>query len=190
MQWYWVDLAIIGIIVLSVITGLVRGFIKELVALGTWVVAIWVAYRYSQTIDPWLQQYISDKSVRSIAAFALFLIGTVIAGGIVNALLSFILKRTGLSGTDRFLGMGFGFVRGVFFVALIMTAVNLTSLPHEEYAKNSRLYAQFDPVVNWLTGLMPRVISQAKLLDDKKNSIDLSSREENAAPSSLVLLSP
>lgn len=165
MQWYWVDLLIVGIIALSVLTGLIRGFVKELVAICIWVVAIWVAYHYSDSLDPWLQNWIQDKTARVAASFILILLATLVAGGLVNALLSALLKRTGLSGTDRLLGMGFGFVRGAFIVALIMVAVKMTSLPYEEYAKESRLYASFNPLVDWLAGKMPDFIAKAKTLE-------------------------
>ncbi|CEK10871.1 CvpA family protein [Legionella hackeliae] len=165
MQWYWVDLLIIAVIGLSVLTGLIRGFVKELIALAVWVLAIWMAFNYSQELDPWLQKYIQDKTARTVTAFIAILIATLIVGGIVNALLSFILKRSGLSGTDRILGMGFGFVRGVFIVALIMLVIRMTSLPYQEYAGNSMLYAKFEPVVNWLYDLMPQVVKQMKVFD-------------------------
>ncbi|KTC78281.1 CvpA family protein [Legionella brunensis] len=165
MQWYWVDLLIIAVIALSVITGLIRGFVKELIALSVWVLAIWLAFSYSQTLDPWLQKYIQDKTARTVTAFILILVATLIAGGIVNALLSFILKRSGLSGTDRILGMGFGFVRGVFIVALIMVVIKMTSLPYQEYSSNSKLYAKFDPAVDWLYNMMPEFIKQVKIFD-------------------------
>ncbi|HHF7343968.1 CvpA family protein [Legionella feeleii] len=165
MPWDWVDLVIIGIIALSVVTGLIRGFVKELIAMGVWILAIWLAFNYSQNLDPWLQKFIQDKTARKITAFIMILFGTLIAGGIVNALLGFILKSTGLSGTDRILGMGFGFVRGVFIVALVMVVIKMTSLPYAEYAGNSKLYAKFDPVVNWLSGLMPSLIDRVKGLE-------------------------
>ncbi|MBA2652621.1 MAG: CvpA family protein [Tatlockia sp.] len=167
-MWYWVDLAIIAIIGLSVITGLIRGFVKELIALAVWILAFWLAYNYSHSLDPWLQKYIQDNTARTITGFILILIGTLIAGGIVNAMLGFILKRSGLSGTDRILGMGFGFIRGLFIVALIMVVIQFTSLPHEEYSKESKLYAKFDPLVNWLSASMPDFINQVKLFDPDK----------------------
>ena len=164
-MWDWVDLVIIAIIALSVITGLIRGFVKELVAVCVWILAIWLALNYSQALDPWLQNYIQDKTARSVVGFIAILLGTLIAGGITNAILGFIMKRTGLSGTDRILGMGFGFVRGVFIVALIMLVIKMTSLPYQQYSSNSVLYAKFDPVVNWLYGMMPNFINQVKMLD-------------------------
>lgn len=179
MHWYWVDLAIVGVVALSVITGLIRGFVKELVALCVWILAIWIAYNYSASIDPWLQNYISDKTARTVSAFVLLLIATLIAGGLVNALLGFILKRSGLSGTDRLLGMGFGLVRGVFIVALLMAVVKMTSLPYQEYSNESKLYAKFDPVVDWVYGMMPDFIKRAKEITPQQNLVEFESKTES-----------
>lgn len=167
---HWVDLSILAIILLSVITGLARGFVKELLALCIWALAIWLAYNHSQSLDPLLQKYLQDPMVRAIAGFVLVLISTLVLGGIINAILGFIMKRSGLSGTDRILGMGFGFIRGVFLVAVIMVVIKMTSLPHELYAKESRLYAQFDPLVAWIHDLMPDLIKKVQVLDQEFES--------------------
>ena len=110
--------------------------------------------------------------MRTPAAFILILFATLFVGGVVNATLSFILKRAGLSGTDRTLGMGFGFVRGVFIVALLMVGVKMTSLPYQEYAHESKLYARFDPVVDVIYGHLPEFIKQVKTVDNNENVID------------------
>lgn len=172
MQLQWVDIAIISVIGLSVLTGLFRGFVKELVALCVWVLAIWLGINYSQSLDPWLQSYIQEQSARTAIAFIIIMFGTLFVGGVINAILSFILKRAGLSGTDRTLGMGFGFVRGVFIVALLMVAVKMTSLPYQQYSNDSKLYARFDPVVSLLYAHLPEFIKQVKAVDQTENIID------------------
>jgi membrane protein required for colicin V production len=144
MQLIWVDLAILSLIALSVLTGLFRGFVKELISLSVWVLAIWLAYHYGDKLHPFLMSYIHDKHLRTAVAFLILFFATLILGGIVNSLLNFIMRRTGLSGTDRALGMGFGLLRGVFIIALLMVAVRMTSLPYQQYAKQSKLYAQFE----------------------------------------------
>ena len=167
--WYWVDGVIIGILALSVVTGLVRGFVKELVAMCIWVMAIWFAYHYYRVVAVWLTPYIHDNTAQSVAGFVLIMLGTVIVGSLVNALLSFILHSTGLTGTDRLLGMGFGLVRGVFIVALLILSVRMTSLiPAGEYTRQSYLYAKFDPIVNWLYGLTPDLIKQMRVIDNNE----------------------
>ncbi|KTD64124.1 CvpA family protein [Legionella spiritensis] len=178
MQWYWVDLAIAAIIALSVLTGLIRGFVKELIALCIWILALWLAYRCNDMLNPWLQPYIQDNTVRKGAGFVLILMATLLVGAIINAIFSFIMKRTGLSGTDRMLGMAFGFIRGVFIVSLIILVVQMTSMPHEEYSRNSRLYSSFNPVVHWLNGLVPEFIKQAQIIDKQNGIIDISDQND------------
>ena len=163
--WHWIDYVIIAVIGLSIVTGLFRGFVKELIALCVWVLAIWLAFTYSQTVAPWLQSYIQDQTARTAVAFVAILLITLIVGGLINALLSFILHRAGLSGTDRLLGMAFGFVRGVFIVALVMLVVKMTSVPDKDYRRQSYLYVKFDPLVNWLYGFTPEFIKKMKVLD-------------------------
>lgn len=171
MQWYWVDLVIVAIILLSVLTGLFRGFIKEVVALFIWVIAFWVAFHYANLLDPWFQNYVHDKTARTIVTFLVMLFATVIAGALVNGLLGFIVKRSGLSGTDRFLGMVFGLMRGIFIVALCMAVVKMTSLPDEQFRRESTLYAHFDPMVTWLDGLMPDMLNKLKSLNPQKELV-------------------
>jgi len=173
MSWHWVDYVILAIIGLSVLTGLFRGFVKELIALCVWILAIWLAYTYSQAVDPWLQPYIQDSTARRAVSFVGILIATIIVGGLFNALLSFILRRSGLSGTDRVLGVGFGFVRGVFIVALMMVVIKMTSLPHQQYSSQSKLYAQFDPMVSWLSTFTPDLIQHVKIFDKTEHVIDI-----------------
>ena len=177
MQWHWLDYAIIAVIGLSVITGLFRGFIKELIALCVWILAIWLALTYSSELDSWLLPYIQDKTARTAVAFVAILLATIIIGGLFNALLSFILRRSGLSGTDRLLGMGFGFVRGVFIVSLIMLVVKMSSVSHQEYTSKSTLYAKFDPLVNGLYGYMPELIKHVGAFDKKDDAVRMDTKD-------------
>lgn len=187
MPWYWLDIGIVIIVGLSMLTGLFRGFVKELIALCVWVLAIWLAFTYSQALDPWLQKYLQDKTARAAVAFVLILVCTLIAGGIVNAVIGLILRHSGLSGTDRILGMGFGFVRGVFIVGLLMVMVKLTSLPYEQYRRDSQLYAKFDPLVDWLYGFMPQIMDRVKVLDKNGQIIDIKPSQGTEASKPLPL---
>jgi len=171
MTWHWIDYAIVAIVGLSVITGLFRGFVKELIALCVWILALWLAFTYSPVLDPFLAKYLHDKTARTVVAFVAILLGTLIAGGLFNALLSFILSRSGLSGTDRLLGMGFGFVRGVFIVALLMLGAKITTSIGQEYTNQSFLYPKFDRLVNWLYTRTPDLIKQVNVLDKGNQTV-------------------
>ncbi len=115
----WADWGIVGVVVLSSLISLKRGFVKEALSLLIWVAAFVVATWFSPAFMPYLEPYISVPSLRQMAAFAILFICALILGGAVNYLLSSLVKATGLSGTDRMLGVLFGFARG-FLIVLVL----------------------------------------------------------------------
>lgn len=165
MSWHWVDIAILTVIALSVITGLFRGFVKESIALCVWLLAFWLALNYGSLLDPWVSPHVHDQTAKTIVEFIIILIATLLVGGLINALIGLLMRRSGLSGTDRVLGMGFGFARGVFIVAMIMLGLKVTGIPAEQYSESSTLYAKFDPLVACLTGYVPEFIKHVKELE-------------------------
>jgi membrane protein required for colicin V production len=174
MQFQWVDLIFIVIIGLSSITGLFRGFIKEFIALGIWILGIWAGYNYSQSLNPWLQPYIQDQSIRTIIAFVVILLGVLIGGGIFNALLGLFLRGSGLGAMDKVLGACFGFARGVFILSLVLSILSMTSLPYQSYLSGSSVYPQLLPVVNWVSGYIPKLVNQMKTAKNSPfNLIDI-----------------
>lgn len=165
MQGHWIDCIILLIVGLSILTGIFRGFVKEVMALCIWALAFWLAYSYADTLSPWLQTWIEDASVRKAITFIAILIVILLVGGILNATLGYVLKLSGLGGTDRTLGVVFGFVRGICIVGLLIIGVQLTSLPVEEYEKKSMLYPQFQPLVAFMRSYMPDFINKVKEVD-------------------------
>ncbi|MFZ4076577.1 MAG: CvpA family protein [Legionellaceae bacterium] len=161
----WIDYIMVGVVGLSVMTGLFRGFVKELIAICIWVLAIWLGMTYGELLTPWVKPYFDNKTACFAAGFILILLATLFAGAIVNGIFSFILHRSGLSGTDRLLGMGFGFVRGVFIVALALFVINMTSLSKEPALMRAHFYPYFKPVVTWMEGFMPTVLKKVGFFD-------------------------
>lgn len=171
MQLQWVDLIIIGIVGLSALTGLFRGVVKEVIALGIWVVAIWMGYNHSQAVVPYIQPYIQNPTACSIAAFLVILVGVLLAGAILNFILSLVLRRSGLSSIDKILGMCFGFARGVFIVSFVLAVLSMTSLPYQPYVQTSTLCMKLQPVVNWISQYIPTFINRLKSVDSVSGSI-------------------
>ncbi|MCH9689831.1 MAG: CvpA family protein [Gammaproteobacteria bacterium] len=164
MTLHWIDYVIILILTLSVLTGLIRGFVRELIALCVWVTAIWVGYTYAPKVSPLLISYSHDPTPRIAISFIGLLLATLLAGSLLSGILSFILNRSPLKGTDRLLGMGFGLVRGVFIIALLIGIINLTSLAKDTEFKDSHLYARFKPMSIWIFNLMPNALHQVRVL--------------------------
>lgn len=116
----WVDIAILSIIAVSFLFGLWRGLVKEVLSLLTWIAALLVARIYSETLAPSLTGILDGETTRYVAAFAILFIVTMMLGTLLNHFIGKLLTITGLKFTDRLLGGGFGIVRGVIIVMLIL----------------------------------------------------------------------
>lgn len=173
MQFQWVDIIFIIIIGLSSITGLLRGFVKEFIAIGVWILAVWAGYNYSGSVTPYIQPYIQNPSILSIVSFMVVVLGVLIAGGIANFVIGLFLKGSGLGAMDKVLGGIFGFGRGVFILSLIFAILSMTSLPYQQYVQGSRVYNQLTPVINWISGYLPGLLNQAKQMAANNKSFNL-----------------
>jgi len=151
----WIDYAIIGLISISLIVGLFRGLISEAFALVSWGVAFWVGLTFSTPFAALLENSITDPSARIAAAFIALFILTLVLGAIINKLLSVLIDKTGLTGTDRIAGMVFGIVRGMFLVVILVMLAGLTLLPESAWWKESQLIPVFQSLAVWLKAHMP-----------------------------------
>lgn len=160
MTLTWPDYVIIGIILVSTLISLVRGFVREALSLALWVIAFWVAQMFFRELSEHLTQWIKVPSLRMGAAFAILFIGVLILGGLVTFLLAQLIDATGLSGTDRFIGMLFGIARGVLLIAALILLAGLTPFPNDPWWRESVLIGQFQGVAEWLRSLLPDDIAQ------------------------------
>lgn len=150
-----VDLIIIAVLVLSVLVGLWRGLISEVLALLTWIAAFWVAWMYGPAVSTHFDRMIQTPMLRLVIGYGICFIVVLIIGALVRILLQRLVDSTGLGGTDRLLGMIFGFVRGLLLVALMVFLVGLTSFAHEPMWQQSTLLPQFKGISLWLEQQLP-----------------------------------
>ncbi|WP_339510386.1 CvpA family protein [Pseudomonas sp. RL_15y_Pfl2_60] len=154
MAFTWVDWAIIAVIGVSSLISLSRGFVKEALSLLTWIIAGAVAWMFGGALSHHLEGFIQTPSARVIAACALLFIATLMVGALVNYLLSELIRVTGLSGTDRFLGMVFGAARGGLLVVLLVGLVSLAPVQEDTWWQQSTLVPHFLLVADWSKNLI------------------------------------
>lgn len=151
----WIDYTILGIILISSIIGLFRGLIKEALSLTIWIVAIWIGLTFSRDFSSLLVGIISAPSGRIAVAFAILFLLTLIIGALISYLLGELVKKTGLTGSDRFAGMIFGVARGLVVTSIIIMLAGLTPLPEDPWWKESMLIPPFQQLAIWFKDHIP-----------------------------------
>lgn len=120
-----------------------------------WVVAIWIGLTYSREFSAYLETFITYPSARIAASFAVLFLLTLVVGSVISFLLGELVKKTGLSGSDRFAGMIFGVARGMVVVSILVVLGGLTPLPHDPWWKESKLIPPFQSLALWLRDNIP-----------------------------------
>ena len=151
----WTDYIIIGVLALSVFVGLWRGLISEVMALAIWIAAFWVAWTFGPMVAERFRHLIELPSARIIVGYGLCFVAMLVLGALLRFVVGKLIESTGLSGTDRLLGMLFGFVRGVLLVTLLVFLIGFTAFTRDPWWQRSVLLPRFQHVAAWLSQQVP-----------------------------------
>ena len=145
------DYLILVVLVFSMLLGMYRGFVRESIALLSWLCGLWLAWRYAPLLEPLLGGAVGHPPVSTWVARTLIVMATVILGWIISGLLGYLLRHSGLSlAVDRLLGMFFGAVRGGVVICAFVLLAQFSQLDQVKWWKKSTLLPYATECAGWI----------------------------------------
>lgn len=154
------DLIALAVVAISVGFSIWRGLVREVVSLLSWLVALWVAARFSVAFSEWLPAAMTNPSARYMTAFVALFLATVIVLELFGVLLARLLRAAGLGFVDRALGAVFGLARGALLAWILTLLGGLTSLPQQGWWQESMLAPPLQAAVLAARPLLPLEIAK------------------------------
>jgi len=135
------DYGVVAIVGASLLLGLWRGVVGEIIALAAWILAFFAARELGVEVGQNFFTGIADEAMRALAGCAAVFIGVLVLMSLGRLAASSLIKALGLGLSDRLLGLLFGFLRGLLIVLVLVTLGGMTALPKQ----NWWLQAQLSP---------------------------------------------
>jgi len=154
------DLAVIAIVGLSVLLSVIRGLVREVLALAAWVAAFFAANVLAGTVARWMPQALPTEELRLLAGFLCIFLGVLLAMSVLAILASKLVKNAGLGMEDRLLGVVFGLARGLLVVMILVLLAGLTSLPRQAVWRNAMLSDPLERFAGTIKAWLPSDLAQ------------------------------
>ena len=151
------DVVVIAVIVLSGLFALMRGLVKEVLSIVSWVGALFVALYGFGYVAPFVHKLIQPAWLAdAITGIGLF-VASLIALGLIASAVSGAVRKSSAGALDRSLGFLFGLVRGALIICVAWLAVSwaLTSSERPEWLKSARTLPLVERGANMLAGMVP-----------------------------------
>lgn len=154
------DYAVLTIIGFSVLLSVMRGLVREVLALAAWAVAFVVAWLFGSELAAIMPAEIPSEELRQLAGFAVLFFVVLLAMSLVAMAVSQMVKSAGLSVEDRLLGAVFGLVRGVAVVTILVLLAGATALPSQPFWREAALRPVLERVAIVVKSWLPPAVNQ------------------------------
>lgn len=150
-----IDIVLGGILLVSALLGLFRGFIGIVVGTLSWLLAGWATFRFGGDAALWLSTGQPPSTSQYVAGYALVFIGVLVAVAVLGMLIRAGVNAVSLGGMDRLLGFALGLVRGAFLACVAVVLMSFTPLAAEPAWRQSVLLPLLQPGVAWMQAQLP-----------------------------------
>lgn len=154
------DYAVLAIIGFSVLLSVMRGLVREVLALAAWAIAFMVAWIFGDRFASIMPAEIPSEELRQLAGFAVLFFVVLLAMSLVAMAVSQMVKSAGLGLEDRLLGTIFGLVRGIAVVTALVLLAGTTALPNQPFWREAALRPVLERVAIVVKSWLPLAVSQ------------------------------
>jgi membrane protein required for colicin V production len=144
------DYVILAVLAISMVVGIVRGLVRELLALLSWVVSVWLALHYAEIVSEWLAPYLQSPQIQYLVALTGIFIVSLLMLSMIAIIIVKLLTLVGIAGTDRSLGGLFGVVRGIAIALVLVFVIRLTPATGEAWFQSSMIVPYLEPIYEYL----------------------------------------
>jgi membrane protein required for colicin V production len=154
------DYAVFSIVGFSVLLSIIRGLVREVLALAAWAIAFVVAWLFGGELATLMPEEIPTMELRLLAGFATVFFLVLLAMSLLAIAVSQLVKSAGLSVEDRMFGALFGLARGLLVVMALVLAAGATSLPAEPVWREAALRPLLERAALGIRDWLPPAIGQ------------------------------
>lgn len=148
------DYVIIAAVLISAIVGIARGLLREGIALAAWIIALILAWHFSDLIEPHLGGLLSGTAAKPWVARLIIVLLVLMVGAVVGALTSQFVRLSIFTGMDRFGGFAFGALRGLLLLGIFVMLGQLLKLDRDHWWRESHLIPAGESIANGLRFLV------------------------------------
>jgi len=152
------DIAIVAVVAISILVGFLRGFVKEAISISALLIAIWASLNLGDDFGAVAGGWLSSPELQVWFGRVLIFVVIVTVGGLVSWAVARLVRLTVLSGTDRALGMLFGFCRGAVLVGVFALGGQFANMTDARWWRQSLLMPYAVVVADWLREMAPKGI--------------------------------
>ena len=150
------DLAIAVIVLVSMGFGFVRGFFKESISIASLLIAVWAALNFGANFGALFADSLGSEELQLWLGSLLVLVTVLAIGGLIGWGVSKVVRMSALRGSDRSLGLVFGFARGVILVGLVVLGGQYAGFSNDAWWRQSRLIPYGETVAEWIRVMAPK----------------------------------
>ncbi len=165
------DYIVLAVLILSGALGVWRGIIREVFALGAWIVAIVCTMLFGQWLANTLPMGTAPIWLKSLTGYALVFVGVFIVVSVLGFIFTKLIASVGLSFVDRALGGAFGVLRGGLIVVLLVLFGGAAGLSQSDWWQQSASAKPFETLATILRNKFPNELAAKLKFAHSANSV-------------------